>query len=111
MIRHQYAALAVAFVLAGCSDTQINTALSSPSGQLFCAIQTAGGGTVVAGLIDAEASAVAPGATPIAIIATGATKATVDADCAKAGAGGIAVSPPANPAAAPQIAVVAAPTA
>lgn len=47
---------------------------------------------------------VAPGAAPIAIIATGAAKSYADWACAAAG--GIAVSPPANPAAAPQLAVV-----
>lgn len=104
--------LASLLALGACSTAQVQTALSSPAGQLFCAVQTAGGGTVVVGLVDAEASALAPSAAPIAIIATGAAKTTVDADCASAGksAGGtgIAVSPPANPAAAPQIAVVAA---
>lgn len=90
--------------LAGCKATAVTTALSSPAGQLFCAVQTAGGGAVVVGLVDAEASALSPAAGPIAVIATGTAKQTVDADCAKAG--GVAVSPPAAPAAAPQLAIV-----
>jgi hypothetical protein len=100
----------IAVALAACSATQVNTALQTPTGQLFCAVQTAGGGAVVVGLINAEATAagvavpgVAP-AVPLAVLATGAAKATVDADCAAAG--GVAVSPPANPTAAPQVAIV-----
>ena len=89
--------------MAACSASQVTTALSSPTGQLFCAIQTGGGGAVVVGLIDAEATAVSPAAAPIAVLATGAAKSVVDGYCAQAG--GIAVSPPANPAAAPQVAV------
>ena len=92
--------------LVGCSQAQVDTALATPPGQLFCAVQVAGGGAIVVALVDAEASAAAPGAAPVAVIATGLTKAKVDADCAAAG--GIAVSPPANPAAAPKRAVVAA---
>lgn len=103
-------AIAALAVLAGCSSTSINNALSSPAGQLFCAVQTDGGGTAVVGLIDAEATAAAPALGPVAVIATGAGKAQVDADCATAGksAGGtgMAVSPPSNPAAAPQMAIV-----
>lgn len=96
--------------LFACSQTAINTALSSPPGQLFCAIQTSGGGSFVAGAVDAEATALSPGLSPVAIIATGLAKDKVDADCASAGknAGGVgtAVSPPLNPAAAPLVAVV-----
>ena len=91
---------------AGCSHAQVETALATPQGQLFCAVQVNGGGAVVVALIDAEASAATPSAAPIAVIATGLAKAVVDADCAAAG--GIAVSPPANPAAAPKLAVVVA---
>ncbi|HTI81716.1 MAG TPA: hypothetical protein VL614_14810 [Acetobacteraceae bacterium] len=98
--------LGLAGCLAGCSNSSITSALSSPAGQLFCAIQTNGGGTAVVGLLDAQASAAAPTLAPVAIIATGAAKAQVDADCAAAGTGGIAVSPPANPATVPQIAIV-----
>ena len=98
------AVLCLIGTVSGCSQAQVNTALATPQGQLFCAVQTGGGGAVVVALVDASASAVAPAAAPVAVIATGATKAVVDADCAAAG--GIAVSPPANPAAAPKLAVV-----
>jgi hypothetical protein len=93
---------ALALWLAGCASSQISTALASPSGQLFCAIETEGGGTIVAGLIDAASSAV-PGATPIAVLATNAGQTAVNADCAKAG--GMPVSPPAMPSAAPLVAI------
>ena len=44
--------LASLLALGACSTAQVQTALSSPAGQLFCAIQTSGGGTVVVGLVD-----------------------------------------------------------
>jgi hypothetical protein len=92
--------------IAGCSST--GTSATSPvaqAGQLFCAVQTGGGGgAVVVALIDAAASGAAPGGGQVAVIATNMGKAYVDAACA--GAGGIPVSPPANPAAAPVVAVV-----
>jgi hypothetical protein len=90
--------------LAACSQSQVTSALATPTGQLFCAVQTSGGGTIVAGLVDAEAATAGAAAGAAAVIATGAAKATVDTDCAAAG--GVAVSPPANPAAAPTIAIV-----
>src|ERR1039457_3903366 len=106
-IRATIAACSLLAVTA-CSGTQITTALSSPNGQLFCAVQTGGGGAIVVGIINAEATVAngamgAPEATPLAVIATGAAKATVDAECAKAG--GIAVSPPVNPTTVPQVAI------
>lgn len=100
-------AIAALCVLASCgpnAQTKIDTALASPAGQLFCAVQTSGGGAVVVGLVNAEIVGAAPGAAPVAVLATGASKAFVDAACAKAG--GIAVSPPPVPAAAPVVAVV-----
>lgn len=99
--------------LTACSAPQINTALSSPPGELFCSIQLAGGGSMVGGLVSAEASALLPGAAPIAVLATNSGVAAVNADCAKAaqsiagGVSGVPVSPPPNPAAAAQIAIVA----
>jgi hypothetical protein len=96
-------ALLAMLALAGCTAAQLQSAAKSPAGQLFCAIQTAGGGAIVVGLINAEASAVVPAAAPVAILATNVSKAFVDSACAAAG--GIAVSPPVNPAAAPQVAV------
>jgi hypothetical protein len=74
------------------------------AGQLFCAIHTPAGGAVVVGLINAAAVPIAGAAEPAVVIATGATKQFVDAACARAG--GIAVSPPADPLAAPQVAIV-----
>jgi hypothetical protein len=86
--------------VAGCSATQVNTALNSPTGQLFCAIQTDGGGTLLATVVDAAATAASPGLSPVAVIATGATKTFVDNACAQAaanvgGTSGVPVSPPA----------------
>ena len=81
--------------LAACSQSQITSALATPAGQLFCAVQTSGGGTVVVGLVNAEVTAAVPGAAPIAVIATGATEAQVNADCAAAK--GVPVAPPAVP--------------
>ena len=75
----------------------------TPEWELFCAVQLAGGGAIVAALIDAQAAATAPAAAPVAIIATGAAKSFVDAACAKAG--GIPVSPPVDPDSAPRIAI------
>ena len=92
--------------LSACSASQqaaVTKAASSPTGQLFCGIQTQGGGAIVVGIIDAAATVALPAAGPVVALATGAAKSAVDATCAAAG--GIAVSPPANPAAAPQVAV------
>jgi hypothetical protein len=96
--------------LAGCSATRTEAALSTQPGQLFCAIATGGGDTIVAGLINAAAAGAGPAAGAGAVIATGAASSVVQADCAQAAANigakaGVPVSPPATPAAAPQIAV------
>jgi hypothetical protein len=88
---------------AACSPTattKVDAAITSPTGQLFCKIQLDGGGTVVAGLVDAAATAAAPGAGPLVVVATGQTKAFVDEACAKAaqqvagGVTGVPVPPP-----------------
>jgi hypothetical protein len=71
---------------------------------MFCAVQTSGGGAVVVGLINAAVAGAAATAEPLAVIATGASKQFVDAACAAAK--GIPVSPSANPATAPQVAIV-----
>lgn len=92
-----------ALALAGCSATQqasVDKALASQPGQLFCLLQTAGGGQIVASVIDATASAALPGAAPAAVLVTGMSKAYVDAACARAAASagavaGVPVSPPA----------------
>lgn len=93
-------ALALAAALPACSSAQ----LASPAGQLFCAIQTGGGGTVVVGLINAVVAGGAPAAAPLAIIATGASEDFVNKACAAAK--GVPVSPPADPASAPKVAVI-----
>lgn len=99
--------------VAGCQSTQIADALKTPGGELFCRIQTAGGGSFVAALTATAATAAAPGGAPLYVIATNAGKAAVDADCAKAaatvpgGVAGQAVSPPADPATARQVMIVA----
>ncbi len=89
------------FALSACSTS---TPQASAAGQLFCLIQQAGGGQAVVALVDAQVQAAAPTAAPVAIIATGATKAFVDAACAKAS--GVPTTPPADPAAAKAVAVV-----
>jgi hypothetical protein len=106
------APLLLTLLLYGCAASQraAVSAAKSPPGQLFCALQSEGG-VYVAGLIDAEASGLSPTGSAVAVLATGLTKARVDADCALAGTSvggsGIAVSPPADPASAPQVAVLA----
>ena len=87
-------------------QTATDNALKSTPGQLFCAIQTTGGGTIVAGIVNASVTAAAPTAAPAAVIATGATKAFIDATCAQAaanagGIAGIPVSPPSSPTSSP----------
>ena len=110
------ASLLISMTLTACSVPQVQTAASSPAGQLFCSIQTSGGGSLVAGIIDAEATALLPpGASPVAVLATNKTAAFVSSKCAAAaasvgGVSGVPVSPPANPAAAPVVAVPAATT-
>ena len=91
----------VGFLTACTPATQqrVDAAAASPAGQLYCAVRTVTGPMVIAA-INAEASKV--GAAPVAIIATGLAKATVDDICARAG--GIAVSPPAG-GVAPNVAV------
>lgn len=99
------ALLLIGLIGAGCTTAEQASATklaATQAGQLFCAVEANGGGTVVVGIIDAASSAV-PGAAPIVALATGAAKADVDATCAAAG--GVAVSPPVNPASAPQVAV------
>jgi hypothetical protein len=109
-----FAALAL-WSVTGCSPAQqagVNTALDTPTGQLFCRIQTGGGGALVVAVVDAGAVALTGPAAPLAVIATGASKSFVDNACAEA-AKALAVSPanaqpvppPADPAAAPKVAV------
>ena len=100
-----------ALLLSGCSVAQnaaVTKAMATPAGALFCAIQTTAGPLIVTA-VDAQASALAPASAPVAIIVAGMAKAQVDADCAAAGPGGVAVSPPAAAVAVPQVAVVVKP--
>ena len=80
--------LSVTFgAMTACAPTQqpgMGPVLSSQPGQLFCHIQLAGGGSVLAGIVDATATAAAPGAGPLVVVATGQTKAFVDDACMKA---------------------------
>jgi hypothetical protein len=100
--------------LAACSpadDTKIAAALASPTGQLFCKVQMAGGGSMIAGVTDAEATALAPSLAPVAVIATGLAKTRVDDLCNEAAvrAGAVAgtpVPPPLDPALAQLLPVV-----
>ncbi len=94
----------------GCSTAKTEAALSSQPGQLFCAIATGGGDTIIAGLINAAASGAGPAAGAGAVIATGATAAVVQADCAQAAANvgaksGVPVSPPAPTATVASVAI------
>jgi hypothetical protein len=119
MKAYAYAALAAGLVLAACSTQQADkatAALGTPAGSLFCAIQGAGGGSIIVSLVNAAATsgaaaagASASAAVPLAILATDQTKRFVDLACAAAagpGKVGVPVTPPADPAAAPRIAIV-----
>jgi hypothetical protein len=95
--------IVVGAMTTACSPTEkarLDAAIVSPPGQLFCSIQLAGGGTVVAGVVDAATTAAAPGAGPLVVLATGQTKAFVDEACTKAaqqmagGVTGVPVPPP-----------------
>jgi hypothetical protein len=81
-------ALSVAIgAMTACAPTQqpgTGPVLSSQPGQLFCHIQLAGGGSVLAAIVDATATAAAPAAGPLVVVATGQTKAFVDDACTKA---------------------------
>lgn len=101
---------AATLALAGCTADQGTKALSTPSGVLFCAIQTSGGGQIIATLVNTAASAAAGAAGGLVVLATGTTKAFVDQACAAAakstgGVAGVPVAPPADATAVPQVAV------
>lgn len=117
MSRGEKAVLAAALVLSGsmvglqaCTAVQQQTAkaVASPSGQLFCALATSGGGQTVVGVIEAATGASAGAAAPVAVMAENATKAFVLEACSAAAASagalaGLPVSPPAQ--AVPQVAI------
>lgn len=88
---NRFVAIAAALALAACANPQVQQAVVS--GQQFCATATATGPLVVA-LVNTAG-------TPVTVTNKGA--ADVAAACALIGA--IPVSPPANPAAAPVVAV------
>jgi hypothetical protein len=53
-----FSAALAAWALTGCSpaqQTQVNTALNSQPGQLFCRVQTSGGGAIVVAVVNAAA--------------------------------------------------------
>jgi hypothetical protein len=102
------AACALVALLSGCTPEQQAGALATPAGQLFCSVHNAGGGTATVALADASVTASNPTALPLAIIATGATKAFVDAACAAAapaGGSAVPVPPPGGPVVVPIVAV------
>lgn len=98
------AAAAAMLALASCADG--SNPLATVPGQLFCAIELAGGGTIVTAIVRKNIPA-GPGK-QIVVLATGQTKAYVDAQCAAAAAqttgakGGSPVPPPAAPQSVPQ---------
>jgi len=92
------------------AQQKVQTALQSTPGQLFCTLPLAGGSQIIAGLIDAEASAASPTLGQVAIIATGAADKGVQDECNQAAknvgaVAGIPVSPPANIGAAVPVAI------
>jgi len=106
------------FFSTSCSPSSTSTTaslLQSNPGQLFCALQTSGGGAIVAALVDASVSTNPSTAAvaPIAVLATNQTKQFVDDACAQAAkntsaVAGIAVSPPPATAIVPLVAVAVA---
>lgn len=95
--------------LTACAIGEVAKLLTTPPGQLFCSIETAGGGSFVAGLVTDAAPSLGKVA-PIAVIATNSLKKSVDDDCAQAAANvdavsGVPVSPP--PGTVPTVAVTA----
>ncbi len=103
-------ACVAALVLAGCTTAAVTADLATPAGQLFCALDAAGGGTFVAAVVQ-SAAAPLPGAQPVSVLVTGATQAFVQQACSAAARStgaiaGIPVSPPANPGSAPRVAAI-----
>ena len=95
--------LAAGAALGACTQAQVTTALATPTGQLFCAVETASGPQIVA-----LTSSLGTGA----VLATGVAQGVVTADCAAStasipGATGPAtpISPPAASAAVTQVAI------
>lgn len=101
----------VGWIILGTLVISCATQLKSPPGQLFCAIATQGGGQIVAKVVEAQASTAGPTVGALAILATDMSQAFVQSSCQSAaaavgGLGGVPVSPPADPASAPPVAIV-----
>lgn len=115
-MRYLSAAAVAACLLttAGCgSPAQNSQTLNTLPGKLFCSIQLAGGGAILANLVDRAATKATPGAGPLVVVATGQTRQYVNDACQAAaqqtpGAmSGAPVSPPAASAPVQQLDVVA----
>ena len=74
---------------------------SSTAGQLFCAVQLAGGGQIAVALVDAEATAKLGPAAPLVAVAANLEKAKIDTLCTNAATaiGGTAIGTVTAPAA------------
>ena len=69
--------LSALLLLAGATSGCTSAQLSSSAGQIFCHIQTQGGGSLVVGLVDATATATSGSASPIVTPAVGLTAAAM----------------------------------
>lgn len=108
---------AVPVAIVGCQTiaTKATQLAGTQPGQLFCALTSADGGSVVAAVqqtVDTAASALGPIGTLAAVIATNATDSLVQGACKAAAKAtgatvGLPVSPPAAPGSAPVVTVPA----
>ena len=106
------AGIIAAIAVSACSPAgvaQVNAGLQTPAGALFCVLQKPGI-TVVANVVNAEASKKAPGAAPVLILAENAAAAFVQQACDRAAlaggySGGAPTSPPAGGAVVPPVAI------
>ena len=101
---------ALAVGITACATSSGQNVLETQPGQLFCAIETQGGGQIVAGIVQTAAAPAVGPAAPLVVLATNATDAFVRGACDQAaknigGKAGVPVSPPANPATVPPVAV------
>lgn len=91
-----------ALAVSACAATPppaIVQAAKTPAGALFCSLQLAGGGAILANVIQVGASSLLTGSAPLVALATNAGKSVVDQTCNDAAASkgaisGTAVSPP-----------------
>src|SRR5690349_15756727 len=86
--------IAAALALGACTPAQNEQVaeLAPEAGQLFCRVQTKGGGTAIVALVKVVAAASGAPAAPVAVLAVGAGKKFVDAACNAAG--GVPTAPP-----------------